>query len=71
LWDRLPRWAPWVVADVHSHEFPFCDLPEQRDRVRYLEDNGYRIRYQRDGYLVLYRPGPPRPLATAPSPGCP
>jgi uncharacterized membrane protein len=71
LWDRLPRWAPWVVADVHSHEFPFCDLPEQRDRIRYLEDNGYRIRYQRDGYLVLYRPGPPRPLATAPSPGCP
>ena len=30
-----------------------------------------RIRYQRDGYLVLYRPGPPRPLAAAPSPGCP
>ncbi|WP_203924382.1 DUF2079 domain-containing protein [Rugosimonospora africana] len=71
LWDRLPRWAPWVVADVHSHEFPFCDLPDQLDRVRYLKDNGYRVTYQRDGYLVLHLPDPPRRLSTAPSPGCP
>jgi uncharacterized membrane protein len=71
LWDRLPRWAPWVVADVHSHEFPFCDLAEQRGRVGYLEGNGYQVRYQRDGFVVLYRPGAPRPLSTAASPGCP
>jgi uncharacterized membrane protein len=71
LWDRLPRWAPWVVADVHTFEFPFCDLDEQRGRVAYLEGAGYRVRYQRDGFVVLYRPGAPRPLDTAPSPGCP
>jgi uncharacterized membrane protein len=70
LWDRLPRGAPWVVADVHAHEFPFCDLAEQQARVGLLEGNGYRVRYQRDGFVVLYRAGN-APLSAAPSPGCP
>ncbi|GAA5201192.1 hypothetical protein GCM10023322_80710 [Rugosimonospora acidiphila] len=70
LWDRLPRWAPWVVADVHTAEFPFCGLTDQLDRVRYLEDNGYQVTYQRDGYLVLHR-ARTVPVPTAPSPGCP
>jgi hypothetical protein len=69
LWDRLPRWAPWVAADVNHHEFPFCDLAEQRARVGYLEDNGYQVRYQRDGFIVLHHPGT-LPLVTAASPGC-
>jgi uncharacterized membrane protein len=70
LWDRLPRGAPWVVADVHALEFPFCDVAEQRARVGALEEAGYQVRFQRDGFVVLHRPGS-LPLETAPSPGCP
>ncbi len=65
LWDRTPRWAPWVVADVGELTFPFQSLEEQRERVRLLESRGYRKAYERDGYVVLRAtsapttPGPP------------
>jgi Predicted membrane protein (DUF2079) len=71
LWDRLPRWAPWVVADVHTAEFPFCDLAEQATRIDYLQQHGYRTVFSKDGFVVLYHPAPLPPLDTAPSPGCP
>ncbi|HEX3784073.1 MAG TPA: DUF2079 domain-containing protein [Pseudonocardiaceae bacterium] len=70
LWDRLPRWAPWVVADVHAAEFPFCDLAEQRTRVDYLEQHGYRAVFSQEGFLVLHDPAALPPLDTAPSPSC-
>lgn len=53
LWDRTPRWAPWVVADVGRRTFPFRDVEEQRSRVRELVARGYQVRYDRDGYVVL------------------
>lgn len=53
LWDRTPRWAPWVVAETGRRTFPFADLPEQRERVRLLIANGYEVRFDRDGYVVL------------------
>ncbi|MDR8409116.1 DUF2079 domain-containing protein [Nonomuraea sp. 3-1Str] len=53
LWDRTPRWAPWVVADVGRRTFPFPGVEEQRARVRTLLQHGYRVRFSRDGYLVL------------------
>ncbi|MEU8248019.1 DUF2079 domain-containing protein [Nonomuraea sp. NPDC048916] len=53
LWDRTPRWAPWVVAEVGRRTFPFENLAEQRERVRTLIANGYRVTFERDGYLVL------------------
>jgi uncharacterized membrane protein len=71
LWDQVPRWAPWVVADTSTTRFPFCDVAQQRARVTFLTAHGYRIVFADDGYLVLHHPGPLPPLATARSPGCP
>lgn len=71
LWDRLPRWAPWVVADTGRADFPFCDLTEQLDRIAFLTAHGYRIAYQTGQYVVLHQDGPPGNLNTAPSPSCP
>jgi uncharacterized membrane protein len=57
LWDRAPRQAPWVVADVWRWQFPFVSLDEQRHRVRYLATHGYRIVFEQGGYVVLHREG--------------
>ena len=56
LWDTTPRWAPWVVADVGYHTFPFPSRAAQRARVAMLEAAGYQIVYQSDGYIVLSKP---------------
>ncbi|HEX5407744.1 MAG TPA: DUF2079 domain-containing protein [Pseudonocardiaceae bacterium] len=70
LWDELPRWAPWVVADTANQVFPFCSVAAQQARVDYLTGHGYRIVYSVAGYVVLHHPGPVPPLVTAQSPGC-
>jgi uncharacterized membrane protein len=57
LWDGRPRWAPWVVADTGMVTFPFPSVGAQRDRVRILLRSGYSVVRQRDGYMVLNRPG--------------
>ncbi|WP_214323291.1 DUF2079 domain-containing protein [Nonomuraea sediminis] len=58
LWDRTPRWAPWVVADQGRKTFPFKDLTEQQARIRFLLANGYQQIYASTDYMVLHRPGP-------------
>ncbi|WP_084960120.1 DUF2079 domain-containing protein [Thermoactinospora rubra] len=55
LWDRTPRGAPWVVAEVGRRVFPFRTEAEQRDRVAALQAAGYRVRYSAGGYVVLAR----------------
>jgi uncharacterized membrane protein len=55
IWDRVPFYAPWVVADVDRHIFPFCSLADQRQRVVFLEDVGYHVVYAEDGYVVLHK----------------
>ena len=69
LWDgdgyTPPFAAPWVVADVQRPEMTFGGLDEQRADVIYLRQHGYRVIFERDGYLVLHRQGPPH-LAVAP-----
>jgi uncharacterized membrane protein len=71
LWDNLPRWAPWVLADTNGLQFPFCGVPDQQARVAFLLAHGYRVTFADDGFQVLHHPGPLPPLNTAPSPGCP
>ncbi|MFF4773521.1 DUF2079 domain-containing protein [Microtetraspora fusca] len=61
LWDRRPRWAPWVVADTGRMTFPFTGVDEQRARVALLRRNGYQVVYERDGYVVLRAAPGPRP----------
>ncbi|GAA2418334.1 DUF2079 domain-containing protein [Actinomadura vinacea] len=55
LWDREPRRAPWVVADIGRHTFPFKSLDEQRRRVDALVAEGYRPVFRQGGYIVLTR----------------
>jgi hypothetical protein len=51
--------APWVVANVRQPQFTFPGgVRQQRQRVAYLERNGYRVVFRRDGYIVLHRVGP-------------
>ena len=67
LWDgdggTPPLGAPWVVANVSQPQFTFSGLPEQEQRVALLESNGYRVVFERDGYLVLHRVGSPASTA--------
>jgi hypothetical protein len=70
LWDELPRWAPWVVADTANQVFPFCTVAAQQARVEYLTEHGYQVVYSVEGYVVLHHPGPLPALVTAQSPGC-
>ncbi|TYK48403.1 DUF2079 domain-containing protein [Actinomadura decatromicini] len=58
LWDERSRGAPWVVACVGRLEFPFASVADQRRRVEELAAEGYREVFRREGYVVLYRPGP-------------
>jgi uncharacterized membrane protein len=71
LWDQVPRWAPWVVADTSTRRFPFCDVAQQRARVTFLTAHGYRVVFTDDGFVVLHHPGRLPPLATRQAPGCP
>ena len=62
LWDgdgsTPPLGAPWVVANVRHSQFTFLGgVREQRQRVAFLESNGYQVIFQRDGYVVLHRVG--------------
>jgi hypothetical protein len=70
LWDLVPRWTPWVVADVARPVFPFCGIAGQQAQLAYLEAHGYLTVFARDGYVVLHRPGPLPPLNTGRSGSC-
>jgi uncharacterized membrane protein len=50
--------APWVVANVRRPQWPIRGgVREQQQLVAFLERNGYRVVFERDGYLVLHRVG--------------
>jgi uncharacterized membrane protein len=61
LWDgdggTPPLGSPWIVANVRQLQFTFYSLREQRKRIALLEHSGYRVVFQRDGYVVLHRVG--------------
>ncbi|XVQ82653.1 DUF2079 domain-containing protein [Microbispora siamensis] len=56
LWDRTPRGAPWVAADVGAGNFPFDSVRRQIARVETLLRQGYRVVFREAGYVVLTRP---------------
>ena len=51
--------SAWVVANVSRPQFTFASVREQRQRVALLERHGYKVVFQRDGYIVLHRSGSP------------
>src|SRR5215469_9692673 len=57
LWDGeyKPLGAPWVVADVQAHVMTFDNVNAQVRRVDRLLRSGYKIVFQRDGFIVLHR----------------
>jgi uncharacterized membrane protein len=57
LWDgeHPPLGSPWIVADVQRHEMTFANVTAQRARVALLVRSGYKIVFERDGYVVLHR----------------
>jgi hypothetical protein len=61
LWDgdghTPPLGSRWVVANTKQLQFTFSSVREQRQRVAFLELNGYRAVFDRDGYVVLHRGG--------------
>jgi uncharacterized membrane protein len=61
LWDgdgsTPPLGAPWVVASIQQLQFTFKSVHEQKQRVALLERSGYRVVFNRDGYVVLHRVG--------------
>ena len=44
-----------MVANIKRLQFTFTSVREQRKRVALLERSGYRVVFQRDGYVVLHR----------------
>ena len=70
LWDRTPRWAPWVVADVARPQFPFCGLDDQRARVDLLRGSGYRVVFRERDFVVLHNPDAVPRLTAPPAPPC-
>ncbi len=63
LWDgdghTPPLAASWVIANVSQRQDSFNTIGEQRQRVTLLRRSGYKIVFERDGYMVLHRGGLP------------
>ncbi|HZC27128.1 MAG TPA: DUF2079 domain-containing protein [Actinopolymorphaceae bacterium] len=56
LWEPRAHDVDWVVADTQRPAYPFSSLDEQAAKPDQLVAAGYRIVFQRDGYVVLHRP---------------
>jgi uncharacterized membrane protein len=52
----------WIVANVQRRIMTFASVLAQREAVASLSRGGYKIVFERDGYVVLHRasPQPPR-----------
>jgi uncharacterized membrane protein len=69
LWDgdggTPPLLASWVVANIRHKQFTFHTVAEQKQRVAFLERNGYKVVFFRHGYVVLHRTGSPGASASS------
>jgi hypothetical protein len=52
--DRHYPPAPWVLADEQRPSYPFKNVAAQQAEVQRLESVGYRVVFQRDGWIVLH-----------------
>ncbi len=58
-WKQPALGSAWVVADVQRHLMTFTSVLAQRERVALLIRSGYKIVFERDGFVVLHRATPP------------
>jgi uncharacterized membrane protein len=59
MWDgaATPVFPPWVLASVTKVEFGFHTTADQVKRVQLLEAHGYKVVFDKGGYIVLHAPG--------------
>jgi uncharacterized membrane protein len=57
-WQQPALGSAWVVADVQRHLMTFTSVLAQRVRVALLIRSGYKIVFERDGFVVLHRASP-------------
>ncbi len=60
LWNGTggsPLYPPWVVATTRGPQFSFASVRQQEQRIALLRRHGYQTVFERDGYVVLRRPG--------------
>jgi hypothetical protein len=59
LWDgdggTPPLYAPWVVANNSQVQFTFRTIAEEDRSIRFLQNHGYNVVFDRLGYYVLHR----------------
>jgi uncharacterized membrane protein len=53
--ERPSLGSPWIVADVQRHVLNFPSVLAQSQDVGLLSRSGYKIVFERDGYVVLHR----------------
>jgi hypothetical protein len=53
--DRDYPATPWVIADTQRLSPPFPSIAAQKDDVRILFSEGYRVVFQDDGFIVLHK----------------
>ena len=53
--ERPSLGSPWIVADVQRHVLNFPSVLAQSQDVALLSRSGYKIVFERDGYVVLHR----------------
>jgi hypothetical protein len=58
-WQQPALGSAWVVADVQRHLMTFTSVLAQRERVALLIHNGFKIVFERDGFVVLHRTSSP------------
>jgi uncharacterized membrane protein len=56
LWEPKFHDVPWVIANTEKIHYPWNSVEEQRQRVPELVARGYRIVFQKEGFVVLHRP---------------
>ncbi len=57
LWEPTSQDAPWVLADLSQWTYPWRSFDDQRRAVSARQAAGYQIVFEKDGFVVLHRPG--------------
>ncbi|WP_459799553.1 DUF2079 domain-containing protein [Herbidospora sp. RD11066] len=56
LWERTPRNAPWILADVSQWGWPWGSTDDQKLSVEERRAMGYMVIFEKDGFVVLHKP---------------
>ncbi|WP_232320169.1 DUF2079 domain-containing protein [Herbidospora daliensis] len=57
VWEPTPRSAPWVLADLGQWAWPWGSVDDAKNAVEERRAAGYMVVFERDGFVVLHKPG--------------